>query len=107
MTHKRSLVQIQYGPFQTPSGQCQAGRDRNPQAGETHPAHRPRSDERHPSKVVVDYHRRRQLMTDRHPKTITRIPRLFLHKGTGQARAKFRGRDHYFGRYGSPEAHRR
>ena len=46
-------------------------------------------------------------MTDRHPKTITRIPRLFLHKGTGQARAKFRGRDHYFGRYGSPEAHRR
>ncbi len=46
-------------------------------------------------------------MTDRHPKTITRIPRLSLHKGTGQARAKFRGRDHYFGRYGSPEAHRR
>ena len=46
-------------------------------------------------------------MTERHTKTITRIPRLCLHKGTGQARAKFRGRDHYFGRYGSTEAHRR
>lgn len=33
-----------------------------------------------------------------------RFPSLVLHKPTGQARLRFRGRDYYFGRYGTPEA---
>ncbi len=37
----------------------------------------------------------------------TRIPKLCLHKATGQARATHRGRSIYFGRFGSAEAHRR
>ena len=39
--------------------------------------------------------------------TTTRVPSLCLHKATGQARATYQGRSVYFGRYGSPEAHRR
>ena len=68
MTHKRSLVQIQYGPFldhiepcftagfdflctRSFCGQCQALRERNPLlAGEAYLSHRQTSDERHPSK---------------------------------------------------------
>lgn len=41
------------------------------------------------------------------PKTTTRVPSLCLHKATGQARATFKSRSFYFGRYGSREAARR
>jgi hypothetical protein len=31
-------------------------------------------------------------------------PRMTLHRGTGQARVRVQGKDHYLGRYGSDEA---
>jgi integrase len=40
------------------------------------------------------------------PKTPA-VPRLTLHKSSGQARVRFQGRDHYLGRYGEPETNER
>ncbi len=40
-------------------------------------------------------------------KTTLRIPRLTLHKATGQARVRLQGRDIYLGTYGSEEAEER
>ncbi len=36
-----------------------------------------------------------------------RIPAYVHHKPTGQARVRINGRDHYLGKYGSPESHER
>lgn len=36
-----------------------------------------------------------------------RVPALVHHRPTGQARVRFAGRDHYLGRYGTPEAEER
>ncbi|MGF1633426.1 MAG: hypothetical protein ACFCVE_06200, partial [Phycisphaerae bacterium] len=36
-----------------------------------------------------------------------RVPKLGLHKATGQARVRFCGRDYFCGRWGTPEAERK
>jgi integrase len=41
------------------------------------------------------------------PKLTRKPPKLIHHIPSGQARARYRGKDHYFGPYGSPESFRR
>lgn len=38
------------------------------------------------------------------PSKIKSTPSYLLHRGTGQARVRIDGRDHYLGRFGSPES---
>jgi integrase len=38
------------------------------------------------------------------PRLTTKPPAYLLHKASGQAKARYRGKDHYFGRFGSPES---